>query len=206
MKTFNFQNTPVVAPHCLWVSGLLLESGCRASAGLPRLRRARQTAGNRLAMGDKASGAWGAPDANPLDGLAVGVVSLWAGGRGGRVETSQMRQGSVSVGGREFLVSGGVPHLVVQVREEVGTVLRDHHSAQISDGADVASGKTSPAHGGTDAGAGEDPTLKTKVLFIPKPEPWAAPAVRCEATDMANRRPSFCRKPVVFSPAPVPAA
>jgi hypothetical protein len=51
MKTFDFQKAPVVPAQCLWVSGLLLESGCRASAGLPHLQRARLTAGNRPAMG-----------------------------------------------------------------------------------------------------------------------------------------------------------
>jgi hypothetical protein len=37
MKTFDFRKAPVVPAHCLWVSVLLLESGCRASAGLPQL-------------------------------------------------------------------------------------------------------------------------------------------------------------------------
>jgi len=206
MKTFDFQKAPVVPAHCLWVSGLLLESGCRASAGLPHLQRARQTAGNRPAMGEKASGAWGAPDADPLHGLAAGVVSLWMGCRGECMETSQMRHGSVSVNGREFLLWGGVPHRGVQVREGVCMASRSLDSAQTSDGADVASEKTPSARGRTSTGVGEDPALKMKVIFKPKPEPWAAPDAGGEVSAGKERKPSFCRKVVVFSPAPNPVA
>ena len=79
MQTFNFFKTPIVALRCLWISGLLLESGSRASAGLPRLERARHTAGNRLAMGDKVPGAWGAPGTDPLPAIAAGLAMRCAG-------------------------------------------------------------------------------------------------------------------------------
>jgi hypothetical protein len=189
MKTFDFQKAPVVPAHCLWVSGLLLESGCRASAGLPHLQRVKQVAGDRLVMGEKASGAWGAPDASPLQKLAAGVASRWAGGGGACAETLQTVRGGVSVGRREFLLWDGAR-----------LASRGLVAAQTSDGADVASGKTSPAHGRASAGAGEDPTFKPKVIFKPKPEPWAD---RGSASGGGGeRKPSFCMRAVVFSPAP----
>lgn len=204
MKTLDIQKAPVVPPHCLWVSGLLLESGCRASAGLPHLQRVRQTAGNRLAMGDKASGAWGAPDADPLHGLAVGVASLWAGSRSQCAATSQTREGSLSVGRREFILWAAVPRCVAQVRPAAWMDPQGLSSPQISGGADVASGNTSPAHGRMERGAGEDPALKTRVLFSPKPEPWGDAGADGGAKAGKDRKPSFCRKVVAFSPSPRP--
>ena len=193
MKTFDFQEKPPVAPYCLWVSGLLLESGSRASVGLPRLQRVRHTAGNRLAMGDKASGAWGAPDANPLRKLAAGVASLWGGGLGECAENSQMRFGSVSVNGTEFLLWDGVSHLGFQMPDGERVASRGLNLVKISDGADVASGKTSPALGNTEVSAGEDPILKPKVLFRPKPDPWRIPAGPCDGGAEPVCEPSFYR-------------
>ena len=113
------------------------------------------------------------------------------------METLQMRHGSVSVNGREFLLWGGVPHRGVQVREGVCMASRGLDSAQTSDGADVASEKTPSAHGRTSTGAGEDPALKMKVIFKPKPEPWAAPDAGGEVSagpgkSDAARGPALC--------------
>ena len=190
MQTFDSQKAPVIPPYCLWVSGLLLESGCRASAGLLRVQTVRQTAGNRLAMGDKASGAWGAPDASPLQEIAAGLASLWAGGRGEGAATSQAVEGRAAVQRAEFLVFSATPHGDMQSRE-----------VKNSDGADVASGETSPAHGRPRMGAGEASTFAKTVMFTPKPEPWGGAGAASERVPERDRTPSFFRKPVVFSPA-----
>ena len=108
-----------------------------------------------------------------------------------------MRHGSVSVNGREFLLWGGVPHRGVQVREGVCMASRSLDSAQTSDGADVASEKTPSARGRTSTGVGEYPALKMKVIFKPKPEPWAAPDAGGEVNagpgkSDAARGPALC--------------
>ncbi len=190
MQTFDSQKAPVIPPYCLWVSGLLLESGCRASAGLPRVQRVRQTVGNRLAMGEKASGAWGAPDASPVQELAAAIAAHWAGCAGESAATSQTMEERVAVRRAEYLVCSATPHGDTQVR-----------GFENSDGADVASGKTSPAHGKPSTGAGEAPAFANTVMFTPKPEPWGGAGPAGGRLPEQDRTPSFFRKPVVFSPA-----
>jgi hypothetical protein len=201
MQTFDFQKTPVVPPHCLWVSGLLLESGSRADAGLPLLRRMRHPAGNRLAMGDKAPGAWGAPGADPFQELAAGLASLWAGGTGEAAKTSQMNRGHVSLHAPEFLLSGAVSRrsdpLAVSPPEAAAAALK------ISDDIVVSSGEASPAVGRVADDAGEEVSPKRKVSFAPKPEPWSGSSAPCGKMLMSGP-PSFCRRIVTFTPAPNP--
>ena len=204
MQTFDFQKTPVVPPHCLWVSGLLLESGSRVDAGLPLLRRMRHPAGNRLAMGDKAPGAWGASGADPIQELAAAVASLWAGGTGEGAKTFQIIQGHVSLHAPECLLSGTVSRqsgpllLPVPPPEAAATALK------ISDDACVSSGEASPAVGRVADGAGEEVSLKRKVSFAPKPEPWSGSRAPGGKMLMSAGPPSFCRRNVTFTPTPNP--
>src|SRR5437016_4335870 len=104
MQTFDFNKTPIVPPHSLWAAGLLLVSGCRAEAGLPRLQAARRLAGNRLAAGEKVPDAWGASGTDLVREVAAGLASLWAGGSGVGGATAQLRRGSALLKAPEFLL------------------------------------------------------------------------------------------------------
>ena len=203
MQTFHFEKTPIVPPHCLWVSGLLLISGCRASAGLPRLQSARPPAGNRLAMGEKAPGAWGAPGADPGQKLAAGRASLWAGGNGAGAETAQASRGSVSLQAREFLLWGAGSSPAGPSRVRNGTVA-GMDAKGILPKAQRAPEASPLSTGGVPAmplrAAGQDDPGRKRVLFTPKPEPWNG-AMAGGGTILRSVRPaSFCRRIVTFTP------
>lgn len=205
MQTFDFEKMPIVPPHCLWVSGLLLISGCRADAGLPRLQRVQYPAGNRLAMGEKAPGAWGAPGADPMQKLAAGLASLWAGGNGVGAETAQTSRGSVSLQTREFLLWGAVasPAVPALARNGAEAVLDVEGISQKAPGASEASPiSTGGAPVGPLRSAGQDELCKKRVLFIPKPEPWNGTNAGSGTTLGSVRPSSFCRRIVTFTPTP----
>lgn len=204
MKNFDFEKNPVVPPHCLWVSGLLLESGSRASAGVPRLHRARHTAGNRLAMGDKVPGAWGAPGTDPLPGMAAGFATLWAGVNTSPAVSAQLPMGCLVLRSPESLLAGSVSHKVLRDVEAPEAHL-PHEGGQpalkMVNGAREECGEPSSEHGRRTLGAGGQMSEKTKVLFIPKPDPWKS-AHSGGGKNLNPGRPiSFCRKIITFSPA-----
>ena len=174
MKTFNFAKMPVVPPHCLWVSGLLLESGSRASAGGPRLYRTRHTAGNRLAMGEKVPGAWGAPGTDSVPGLATGFATLWAGVNAGRAVTAQWQIGRLLMQSPESLLAGAVSQKVprgVEVPEADPWHEGGQSGPKIVKGPREACREPSSEHSRPTLGAGGQPSEKKKVLFTPKPDP-----------------------------------
>ncbi len=173
MKTFDFTNTPVVPLRCLWVSGLLLESGSRATAGVPRLYRARHRVGNRLAMGEKVPDAWGASGTDPSYGMMAGIAALWAGGTMKAAVTFQMPVSGVILRSPEFLVSGLVP-------------FGGAHTSDTSEASPPSAEGTMP--------------VKKKALFIPKPDPWRGSASGNGKTQHAQRPGSFCRKVVKLAP------
>ena len=189
MQTLDFSKTPVIPPHCLWVSWLLLESGCRASAGLPRLFRVRHTAGNRLAMGDKVPGAWGAPGTDPIHGLVDGLAALWAGGGCKLAETVQLNGGRVTVNSPALLL--------------VGAALQDgvRHGGD-GERATLPEVAQAQAVGNATVGDNGEFPLKSKVLFIPKPDPWIGTPAGDGKNLTAGRPISFCRKNVTFSSVP----
>lgn len=212
MQTFDYEKQPVVPPHCLWVSGLLLISGCRVDAGLPRLHRAWRPAGNLLAMGEKAPGAWGAPGADPLQDLSACIASLWAGGNGTGAATACMSAGSISLSGAGFLFFGNVSKRgstdggdVASSDTSTGAMVAFDEGSGRSEGvpprAPNPDGKVTPMPetGDKVADSCERPTAK--VMFIPKPQPWKGHAVGAGGTFKGARQPSFCRKIVTFSPA-----
>ncbi len=213
MQTFDFKKTQPVPPHCLWVSGLLLVSGSRAGAGLPRLHRAWHPAGNRLAMGDRAPGAWGAPGADPVQQVAAGLASLWAGGTGVGAGTAQLSAESASLHAAEFLLCGEVALQRAQVREgdtagpapivDATAVLA--REGMDSDGALYPSGKVNGMREESADSTPSDYPCKKKVMFIPKPNPWNGTHIGSGKILKGNGPASFCRKVVTFTPTPNPA-
>ena len=202
MQTFDFFKTPVVPPHCLWVSGLLLESGSRASAGVPRLQRARHTAGNRLAMGDKVPGAWGAPGTDPLPGMAAGFATLWAGASTRPAVTAQLTMGCVMMRSEESLMAGAVSHkgmLGVKAIEASQSHEGGISRLKIGTGARAVAGETAAGHGHPAASGAESLAEKTRVMLIPKPDPWNASVSGSGQNPSAGRPISFCRRIVTFS-------
>jgi hypothetical protein len=159
----------------------------------------RRPAGNRLAMGDKAPGAWGAPGADPIQEMAAELASLWAGGGGEGAKTVQTNRGHVSLHAPEFLLWIGVPATVAEI-----PLKADGASLKISGDACVSSGETSPALGRVADGAGEEVPLAKKVSFIPKPEPWSGSRETTGKTLKSAGPSSFCRRIVTFSPTPNP--
>lgn len=204
MQTFQFEKTPIVPPHCLWVSGLLLISGCRAGAGWPHLQSASYPAGNRLAMGDKAPGAWGAPGADPLLKVAARLASIWAGGNGVGAETAQSTHGSVSLHAGAFLLWGAVSSPVLPSRERNGKEV-------VSDAAGVSKHAPGPAGWlpistvGVTTAMPMDESCKKKIIFVPKPDPWSSTNAAGGAAFKSVRPASFCRRIVTFTPTPNPA-
>lgn len=197
MQTFDTTKTAIIPAHCLWVAGLLLESGSRASAGLPRLYRVRQTAGNRLAMGDKVSGAWGAPDTDPLPEMPARLASLWAGGNGSVAVNAQWNANRVSIHSREFLLVGAF--------SQAGGARTDPRAAagaaqplpQSKDGAHSSETFHEPRE--AFVGCGADVPSGKKVRFVPKPEPWSGTSAGSGMNLTTGRPISFCRKIVTFS-------
>ena len=213
MQTFNFKKAPLVPPHCLWVSGLLLISGSRAGAGLPHLHRAWHPAGNRLAMGDRAPGAWGAPGANPMQQVAAGLASLWAGGTGVGAGTAQLSVERVSLDAPEFLLCGEVALQGAQILEEniagssliVDAAAIPARDGTASAGVLVPSGETPALHEGSADRTPHDDPCKKRVMFIPKPNPWNGTYVGGGKILKGAGPASFCRKVVTFTPTPNPA-
>ena len=213
MQTFDFEKTLIVPPHCLWVSGLLLISGCRVDAGLPRLHSAWHPAGNRLAVGEKAPGAWGAPGADLGQERAADLASLWAGGTGKGAGTAQLSLGTVSLNAPEFLLSGGVSPQGVPVRANnvAGVASPDDATAipakagpapqEASDGGPILFGKIPAMREAAVSSAMQDDPCKKKILFHPKPEPWNGPHAGGGTAINSLRPASFCRKVVTFNPA-----
>ena len=207
MQTFDLNEAPIIPPHCLWVAGLLLESGSRVSAGLPRLHRARQTVGNRLAMGDKVPGAWGAPGTDLMQEMAAGLALLWAGEAGTAAVNSQMTAGSVSVQLHRYLLAGAVPREGVpcaEVRDPSLPAEAGRSPMKAVAGAHMVPAETATAHAGAPVGAGHVAPYKQKVQFIPKPDPWNGTHGGGGNAFKAGRPISFCRKIVTFSPASSP--
>lgn len=209
MQTFDYEKTPIVPPYCLWVSGLLLISGCRAEAGLPRLQRAWQPVGNRPAMGEKAPGAWGAPGADPLQNLAAGLASLWAGGSSTGTHTAFLRVGAISLVNADFLLCGDVSGQILPTRENgshPGPAADFPESGdggeRDSAGTSIASASKAPMHEMADSAAGSDQSSKAKVMFFPKPVPWNG--VQPSGETFSPRPASFCRRVVTFTPTPTP--
>ena len=213
MQTFDFKKTQLVPPHCLWVSGLLLISGSRAGAGLPRLHRAWHPAGNRLAMGDRAPGAWGAPGASPMQEVAAGLASLWAGGTGVGAGTAQLSVERGSLDAPEFLLCGEVALQGAQITEgnmtgQTPTVDAAAISAQdatASDGPHISSGEVPALHEESDESTKHDAPSEKRVRFFPKPNPWNGTYVGGGKNLDGARPASFCRKVVTFTPTPNPA-
>lgn len=213
MQTFDFKKTQLVPPHCLWVSGLLLLSGSRAGAGLPRLHRAWHPAGNRLAMGDRAPGAWGAPGADPMQQVAAGLASLWAGGTGEGAGTVQLSVERVSLAAPEFLLCGEVALQGAQIREGniagstpiVDAATISARDGTASDGALISSGEIPALHEESADSTQHDDSCKKRVMFIPKPNPWNGTYVGGGKNLDGARPASFCRKVVTFTPTPNPA-
>ena len=210
MQTFAHEKTPIIPPHCLWVSGLLLISGCRAGAGLPRLHRAWRPAGNRLAMGEKAPGAWGAPGADPLQELSAGLASLWAGGTGTGAVTACLNVGSMSLVHSDFLLCGDVSRQGVPVRGDGASPDATAEapatspegggcSRTVSDGAPNPSGIIVPMPEAADA-AGTPEASKAKVMFFPKPQPWNGTHAGNGKAFNSVRPASFCSRIVTFTP------
>lgn len=212
MQTFDFEKTLIVPPHCLWVSGLLLISGCRVDAGLPRLQSAWHPAGNRLAVGEKAPGAWGAPGADLGQERAADLASLWAGGTGKGAGTAQLSLGNVSLNAPEFLLWGGVSPQSVPVRaDDVAGVASPDDAAAISatagpppqealDDGPLLFGKIPAMREEAVGSSVPDEPCKQKVLFHPKPEPWDGIHVGGGKAVNSLRPASFCRKVVTFNP------
>lgn len=207
MQTFDLNEAPIIPPHCLWLAGLLLESGSRASAGLPRLYRARPTAGNRLAMGDKVPGAWGAPGTDLMLERAAGTALLWAGEAGTAAVNSQTTVGSISLHLHRYLLAGAVPREGVPCAEVRDPSLPSEAGRSPMKAVAVAHMvPVEPAltHAGAAIAVGNVAPSKLKVQFIPKPDPWnGAPAGG--GNGLKGGRPiSFCRRIVTFSPASIP--
>lgn len=210
MQTFDYEKTQIIPPHCLWVSELLLISGCRADAGLPRLHRARQPAGNRLAMGEKAPGAWGASGASPLTDISASLASHWAGVTGSGSETAQLSVGKMSLIDPNFLLWGDVSLQAEFKRVEAGSpaaekeslasspeAIRD--SEEIFGSGVVSTGKPEPAQEDAAAAVGKSESKKL-VLFVPKLTPWDGTPSENGKESNGRRPPSFCKKLVTFTP------
>lgn len=211
MQTSDYEKTQIIPPHCLWVSELLLISGCRADAGLPRLHRARQPAGNRLATGEKAPGAWGASGASPpLTDISASLASHWAGVTGSGSETAQLSVGKVVLSDPEFLLWGDVSPQAEFTRVEAGSPAAEKESlasspAAIRDSEEiyrsgvVSAGKSEQAQDGI-AAVGKSESSKKKVLFVPKLRPWDGTPSENGKESNGRRPPSFCKKIVTFTP------
>ena len=197
MQTFDFTKIAIIPAHCLWVAGLLLESGSRASAGVPRLYRARHTAGNRLALGDMVSGAWGAPDTNPLQEMPARLASLWAGGNGSVAVNAQWNANRVSIHSREFLLVGTFSQVGGASADPRPAVGPAQPLPQSKDGAH--SSETSHEHREAFTGGGADVPSAKKVRFVPKLEPWSGTPAGNGVNSTTGRPISFCRKIVTFS-------
>ncbi len=202
MHTFDYEKTPIVPPYCLWVSGLLMISGCRAEAGLPRLQRAWQPVGNRPEMGKKAPGAWGAPGADPREDRAGGLASVWAGFDGERTQNGRVGIGTITVRHSDFLLCGDVarqaaPQRAGSASPNAAADSREIGAAGILPSEEPRSYEVPvPA-----ANGGGCATAKVKLLH--KPEPWNGS--HASGKGGASPRPaSFCRRIVTFTPAPTP--
>jgi hypothetical protein len=201
MQTFHYEKRPIVPAHCLWVSGLLLVSGYRAGAGLPLLHRVRHPAGTRLAMGDKAPGAWGAPGADPSTGLDAGLLPFRALGMSEGTVTAQTRRGSVSLHAPAGLLWGAVTSRDLPVRATNGAEAAHDAEPKPPGGASAPSGDLLEA---IEAATPGDAS-KRKVMFIPKPEPWGSTHAASGGTFRKAGPASFFGKAVTFSPAAQPA-
>lgn len=201
MQTFDFKKTQLVPPHCLWVSGLLLISGSRAGAGLPRLHRAWHPAGNRLAMGDRAPGAWGAPGADPAQDLGAGQDVPFLMGDGEVSPTAQTKRGGVSLHSPVFLFWGAVSSRALPEHggNGAGVALEKARDQQTVPAASGEGVDPEPIRG-----AGQNEAGKKKVMFIPKPEPWAAAQSGSGRAIRSAKPASFFGKAVTFTPTPHP--
>ena len=204
MQTFDFEKRPIVPPYCLWVSGLLLVSGCREDGGLPRLYRVWQPGGNRPAMGEQAPGAWGAPGADPQQGWAASLASLWAGGNGGGTATGQSHGESAALRGPEFLLWGAMASTVLPARPAEAAAIPPM-PPEAADGISIPPAGTPEVPREVSNGIRPEESCKTRIHFVPKPQPWNVPQAGGGKMLPIARPKSFCRKLVSFNPTPKPA-